>query len=73
MNEGLADDVDAEAEEVLNELNLLTESEDAQNDMRAAGNSDQNKFLAHTCYNLRGSGNLDLHANYAIRETQFTS
>jgi hypothetical protein len=49
MNEGLADDVDAEAEEVLNELNLLTESEDAQNDMRAAGNSDQNKLLAHTC------------------------
>ncbi|XP_059471792.1 striatin [Neocloeon triangulifer] len=37
MNEGLADDVDAEAEEVLNELNLLTESEDAQNELRASG------------------------------------
>jgi len=37
LNEGLADDVDAEAEEVLNELNLLTESEDAQNELRAAG------------------------------------
>jgi hypothetical protein len=46
MNEGLADDVDAEAEEVLNELNLLTESEDAQNDMRAAGNLDLNKFVS---------------------------
>ncbi|KAF4518834.1 hypothetical protein B566_EDAN008163 [Ephemera danica] len=33
-HEGLADDVDAEAEEVLNELNLLTESEDAQNELR---------------------------------------
>jgi hypothetical protein len=37
MNEGLADDVDAEAEEVLNELTLLTESEDAQNELRAGG------------------------------------
>jgi hypothetical protein len=37
LNEGLADDVDAEAEEVLNELNLLTESEDAQSDLRAQG------------------------------------
>jgi hypothetical protein len=34
LNEGLTDDVDAEAEEVLNELNLLTESEDAQNELR---------------------------------------
>lgn len=29
LNENIADDVDAEAEEVLNELNLLTESEDS--------------------------------------------
>ena len=35
MNEALSDDIDAEAEEVLNELNLITESEDAQNELRS--------------------------------------
>jgi hypothetical protein len=49
MNEGLADDVDAEAEEVLNELNLLTESEDAQNDLRAAGNLDKIYYKIKNC------------------------
>jgi len=37
LNEGLADDVDAEAEEVLNELNLLTETEDAGSDIHSQG------------------------------------
>lgn len=36
LNENLGDDVDAEAEEVLNELNLLTESEDSNiSDLRS--------------------------------------
>ena len=35
LNEGLADDVDAEAEEVLNELNLLTETEDSGSDIHS--------------------------------------
>ncbi|CAG2055203.1 unnamed protein product [Timema podura] len=37
LNEGLADDVDAEAEEVLNELNLLTETEDSGADIHTQG------------------------------------
>lgn len=37
LNEGLADDVDAEAEEVLNELNLLTETEDSGSDIHTQG------------------------------------
>jgi len=37
LNEGLADDVDAEAEEVLNELNLLTETEDSGSDIHSQG------------------------------------
>lgn len=43
LNEGLADDVDAEAEEVLNELNLLTETEDTniryKADIRSQGDA----------------------------------
>nr|CAD7202797.1 unnamed protein product [Timema douglasi] len=37
LNEGLADDVDAEAEEVINELNLLTEAEDSGADIHTQG------------------------------------
>jgi hypothetical protein len=37
LNEGLADDVDAEAEEVLNELNLLTETEESGADIHSQG------------------------------------
>lgn len=46
MNEGLADDVDAEAEEVLNELNLLTETEDAGSDIHSQGDpADWGRYL----------------------------
>jgi hypothetical protein len=46
LNEGLADDVDAEAEEVLNELNLLTETEDAGSDIHSQGDpADWGRYL----------------------------
>lgn len=48
LNEGLADDVDAEAEEVLNELNLLTETEDAGSDIHSQGDpADWGRYLRY--------------------------
>jgi hypothetical protein len=48
LNEGLADDVDAEAEEVLNELNLLTETEDTGPDIHSQGDpADWGMYLVH--------------------------
>lgn len=40
LSETLADDVDAEAEEVYNELNMITEAEDASGDLHSQGDPD---------------------------------
>ena len=46
LNESLADDVDAEAEEVLNELNLLTEVEETGPELHSEGESvDWSEYL----------------------------
>lgn len=53
LNEGLADDVDAEAEEVLNELNLLTETEDSGSDIHTQGDpTDWGRSLEELYYRI---------------------
>lgn len=45
LGEGLTDDVDAEAMEVLNELNLLSESADTDSELQRQSDADWNQQM----------------------------